>query len=1674
MVGGGGTPRSFDTVVFIHSAQSSQLISLLLHRVPGLSSRLPSPFGTPTFPSTFTHNITVKQMVSLPGRRIYMKEVQPPCGSFTTVNQTSVTPMFEPVVSKVQSIKIQDLGSTTSTSQRVEVQRNSHSLTDSDLNSENRPSVSVGSQPEYQKPSVVCVQEIQSPEKGEVLRKSIASLSVSDTRSESEGQTGTDGCLVESHSDTTRTSTQANQATQILTRLSLYDLSKQTAAEESKETTTAGFPQQNSPEGATNTPDQDHSQIIHVTVKIEEEAHEAAKSDTVKSPCISVEAAGSVSGPVTLVDQIVVQNQRTTEEATVSVLKLDPPSCQKSDAEQRKVMEAPAPSPSSAAASAITSDSSGHSETKVEIQMFPSELPAKGSDIQENSEFFTSTQTSREESRQDNKTKSSTGNHETDAKTKLTQGSNEEQVKDQEVPISLEKQTEAATVAVTVSCVSESESQSTVSVEATLAHENRVEKLVEEVGVQAVVSGGGQSIQLNKPLAEEDKQVASAPTEALHDKDVGDISKCKTSAETFIQADCPDTKIKSVVTKAQLEEKTGPTSLPYLEEADSTKQAQLQEESAAVVMDQASYPALQGEFLSFESFHSLRRPRPRSNTLWMVLIHNSSEDVGDQEQEEKQELHIAETKVNIRKVERQNILKKDDEQSQSLSASQCWSDRHTATLVTEKYSNVLNTTNSSGLSGPESGQQLNGHLDAYSKSVVAQQEEMLPPNGTSGGDFTGATCETNGVQDQGVHSAGQLDQQEASSVQADVKEHCGELSQVQAVSISEQSENVLTNQTATLQSDFSQTASIAEDNDKVLIDQMVQLQTVCVPDQSEEVITDQTELQTVNITKDSEKVLESKTVNIPKESETVVTDQTAEAQTVCVPEQSERVLTNQPELPTVNTLEPVENVLTDQPVELQVVNVTEETEKVVTDLTAELQTLIVPEQAEEVIIDQTELLQVNGITDSEKVLESETVSITKEAGEVLSHQTEHLQTFGIPEEGETVATDQTAEAQTISVPEQSEDVATNQTEVLTVNIIEPSEKVLTDQSVQLEVVNITEETEKVLTNQTAELESVSSPEAGETVPTDQTELPTVNIVDNEKLLTDQPVQLQVVSKIEETERVLTDQTVQLQTFSIPEEGETVATDQTVEVQSVSSPEESKTDQRTSLGDTTRGSSRTSGEETVLFTAKVPVNAHKDPKPNEGRPTGPNLITSLSNGTTSNGGITARKPEESTTVEKSTRKEGLINKIRLGFNSKSGKISTLIDKAAERSSRVETKSSEVSPDKGRFSREKLIVYGGGVGSKQSLNRTKSADSLSTVTPPSHVRSSSVERKDQAMDRGSPKRSSGTNGAEDMGSHPKGSQQTNLAGKAGRFDHEEWKVYGGGSPGHIRTWKSSDSLGKDEAVAVLTKIAVPAASVEARRLGSAASDEWRVYGGSKERISRRSSDKSFPKTVKEEVPNRRGSPEPLGDLRETGVSAESTGRVSNWVSCSIRPNADKEVTPAVSGEDPPISSSGSQGSGRLGSGHSGEWRVYGGSSSRLSRSSSTDTVAVQPSISKLSTGSTGSSSGMLSGSHRISTSGRYASTGSVERKPVYSPASVRKNSTGSGSKLSGQSGVRISSNSRPGTTNTTGGRVIISSNRPIRSTGSGVGDNKERISVCKMAALSMAAAGRGRGQDQLHQQ
>ncbi|XP_052374605.1 location of vulva defective 1-like isoform X2 [Oncorhynchus keta] len=202
------------------------------------------------------------------------------------------------------------------------------------------------------------------------------------------------------------------------------------------------------------------------------------------------------------------------------------------------------------------------------------------------------------------------------------------------------------------------------------------------------------------------------------------------------------------------------------------------------------------------------------------------------------------------------------------------------------------------------------------------------------------------------------------------------------------------------------------------------------------------------------------------------------------------------------------------------------------------------------------------------------------------------------------------------------------------------------------------------------------------------------------------------------------------------------------------------------------------------------------------------------------------------------------------------------------------------------------------------------------------------------------------------------------------------------------------------------------------------------------------------------------------------------------------------------------------GRLSSTGSGEWKVYSGSNGQISKAGSGGRISSAGSGHMISSAGSGhmiSSAGsghMISSAgsgHMISSAGsghmissaasggrlRSRSTGSGGSGHMISSAGSGGSghmisSAGSGGRLSssstgsggsghmissaGTSGQRISSTEGGVRVSSGGSRVITSSGGPasspsrvtIRNTGSGGGGGRERISVCKMAALSISAA------------
>ncbi|KAM6966169.1 uncharacterized protein LKV04_018659 [Tautogolabrus adspersus] len=373
-----------------------------------------------------------------------------------------------------------------------------------------------------------------------------------------------------------------------------------------------------------------------------------------------------------------------------------------------------------------------------------------------------------------------------------------------------------------------------------------------------------------------------------------------------------------------------------------------------------------------------------------------------------------------------------------------------------------------------------------------------------------------------------------------------------------------------------------------------------------------------------------------------------------------------------------------------------------------------------------------------------------------------------------------------------------------------------------------------------------------------------------------------------------------------------------------------------------------------------------------------------------------------------------------------------------------------PETGRFSRRRsgdLMVYGS-LGRKSSLSSTRKEEAMlfSTSQPDTTFGSMVSTTGELMVDSSSLKHTISQAGSDDLcnterrESLPTAPHLATSPPETGRFGSRgsgEWKFYGG-STGRISSWASSSSLpnadDKKSSLADIQLATSPPAIPRAGRFDGGGSGEWKFYGGSTRRLS-------------------------------SASSADGVG-----VSANFR----HIISPPTSGQR--LSSAGS--GGRLSSGSVVRRSSSVGSGGRLSSSS---------------------------GSHRTSSSGRYASTGSGERKTssqrapspggrmsgsmgsggwlnsstaggnhISSPVSRPKlNSAGSSDRISRQSGGRISSSSGSGRASSTGGRVISSSNWPIRSTGSGAGSNKERISVCKMAALSISAAGRERSQDRRSQ-
>ncbi|KAG7233808.1 hypothetical protein INR49_006561 [Caranx melampygus] len=262
---------------------------------------------------------------------------------------------------------------------------------------------------------------------------------------------------------------------------------------------------------------------------------------------------------------------------------------------------------------------------------------------------------------------------------------------------------------------------------------------------------------------------------------------------------------------------------------------------------------------------------------------------------------------------------------------------------------------------------------------------------------------------------------------------------------------------------------------------------------------------------------------------------------------------------------------------------------------------------------------------------------------------------------------------------------------------------------------------------------------------------------------------------------------------------------------------------------------------------------------------------------------------------------------------------------------------------------------------------------------------------------------------------------------------------------------------------------------------------------------------PVITEEHIKIKSKGPVAEGNVKES-CPTEKTGNVRSVETCTLETKEEGQSVSfngeqVVTGES---SNSGVTVTAITGEGLSGgvSPRGHCGSKAQKKTVRIGSTVTIESGVVEGSSGGSGGRISKPTGSYKIS------SSGSGEWKPVYSSASGRRStsqraqsprrinsggsggwlntsvaggnrisSAGSGSKLSIPGANDQISSRTGGRAKSSGGRVISSSDGPVRSTGSGTGSKKERISVCKMAALSISAAGRERSQDrqrQHHQQ
>ncbi|KAM7387607.1 hypothetical protein PAMA_009971 [Pampus argenteus] len=289
------------------------------------------------------------------------------------------------------------------------------------------------------------------------------------------------------------------------------------------------------------------------------------------------------------------------------------------------------------------------------------------------------------------------------------------------------------------------------------------------------------------------------------------------------------------------------------------------------------------------------------------------------------------------------------------------------------------------------------------------------------------------------------------------------------------------------------------------------------------------------------------------------------------------------------------------------------------------------------------------------------------------------------------------------------------------------------------------------------------------------------------------------------------------------------------------------------------------------------------------------------------------------------------------------------------------------------------------------------------------------------------------------------------ETGRFGKSgQWMVYGG-SIGRKSSQDGNVSLPNTESedsTSVATQLAANPPGTG--RFGSTGSGEWRVYGGSTGSFSSGgSTERVRVSTSSYKMSSVPGDKMSEGRLSSSGSVLRRSSSLGSTEKLSSAGSGGK----LSSSSGNLISSSGIVSV--TGSGH----RSSMGSVGRPGRGKTTTRHRTHSPGERrsVSGGSGGWLSGSAAGGNRISSS-------------VSAP---KLSSSGSSERINSRGGGRGKGSPRLGRANIAGGRVITSSDGPVRSTGSGTGTNQERISVCKMAALTMSAAGRERSQERHRQ-